>query len=361
MQMVDPRNLKCISKVSSMMAENDLCDIYRIRNPEIKRFTRRRKTPLTQRRLDYFLIPDCLQEAVQTIEIIPSVQSDHSALKLKFCTIQNEARGRGYWKFNNSLIRDKEFVEAMKIVIPNFLKSASSFDDLMVKWEFVKYKCRDLSRKGSIEKLGRGNCDVELQNKLAELENMITTNSSEEVITEYNNCKCDLETLYNYITAGIIVRSKSNWYEFGKKSSKYFLNLEKCNKAESHVRKIITENNSEISEPQEILLHIKEFYSTLYKRRSTKGEEECLEYLKTLKIPKLRDVEHDSCEGLLTKKECWDALQRMKNDKSPGSDGLTKEFYVCFFNEVNNILITALNHSFTTGMLSTSQRQALIT
>ena len=157
------------------------------------------------------------------------------------------------------------------------------------------------------------------------------------------------------------MRSKSNWCEFGEKSSKYFLNLEKRNKAKSHVHTIITENNSEISEPQAILLRIKEFYSTLYKRRSTKGEEECLEYLKTLKIPKLSDVERESCEGLLTKKECWDALQRMKNDKSPGSDGLTKEFYVCFFNEVSNILITALNHSFATGMLSTSQRQALIT
>ena len=83
--------------------------------------------------------------------------------------------------------------------------------------------------------------------------------------------------------------------------------------------------------------------------------------MKTLKIPKLSDVERESCEDLLTKIECWDALQRMKNDKSPGSDGLTKEFYVCFFNEVSNTLITALNHSFTTGMLSTSQRQAVIT
>ena len=60
-------------------------------------------------------------------------------------------------------------------------------------------------------------------------------------------------------------------------------------------------------------------------------------------------------------KECWDALQRMKDDKGPGSDGLTKEFYVCFLNEVSKILITALNHSFTTGMLSTSQCQTLIT
>ena len=79
-----------------MMAENGLCDIYRIRNSEIKRFTWHRKTSFKQRRLDYFLISDCLQEAVQTIEIIWSVQPDHSAIKLNLCTIQNEAKGRGY-------------------------------------------------------------------------------------------------------------------------------------------------------------------------------------------------------------------------------------------------------------------------
>ena len=54
--------------------------------------------------------------------------------------------------------------------------------------------------------------------------------------------------------------SKSNWYEFGEKSSKYFLNLEKRSKAKSHVRTMITENNSEISKPQAILLRIKDFY-----------------------------------------------------------------------------------------------------
>ena len=80
-----------------------------------------------------------------------------------------------------------------------------------------------------------------------------------------------------------------------------------------------------------------------------------------VKIPKLSDVERESCEGLLTRKECWDALQRMKNDKSPRSDGLTNEFYVRFFNEVSNILSTALSHSFTAGLLSKSQHQALIT
>ena len=50
----------------------------------------------------------------------------------------------------------------------------------------------------------------------------------------------------------------------------------------------------------------------------------------------------------------------MKNGKSPGNDGLTKEFYVCFFEEINQFLIEALNESFNTGQLSISQRQAVI-
>ena len=51
----------------------------------------------------------------------------------------------------------------------------------------------------------------------------------------------------------------------------------------------------------------------------------------------------------------------MKNGKSPGNDGLTKEFYVCFFNEIFNYLLNALKESFNIGQLPTSQRQAVIT
>ena len=47
--------------------------------------------------------------------------------------------------------------------------------------------------------------------------------------------------------------------------------------------------------------------------------------------------------------------------KSPCNDSLTKEFYVCFFKIVGQYLIDALNLSFDYGMLSTSQRQAVIT
>ena len=51
----------------------------------------------------------------------------------------------------------------------------------------------------------------------------------------------------------------------------------------------------------------------------------------------------------------------MKNGKSPGNDGLTKEFYVGFFKRLHLPSLKSLNYAFTGGELSTSQKQAVIT
>ena len=46
----------------------------------------------------------------------------------------------------------------------------------------------------------------------------------------------------------------------------------------------------------------------------------------------------NKCEGRLSKQECWDALQSFGNNKSPGNDGLSKEFYICFLTRSMPIL-----------------------
>ena len=62
------------------------------------------------------------------------------------------------------------------------------------------------------------------------------------------------------LTQGIILRSRVDWYEHGGKSSKYVLNLEKRNKAKSHIRKILNSDSVELSEPETILSSIKSFF-----------------------------------------------------------------------------------------------------
>ena len=50
----------------------------------------------------------------------------------------------------------------------------------------------------------------------------------------------------------------------------------------------------------------------------------------------------------------------MKNEKSPGSDGLTKEFYIIFWNDLKDILKEMLNNIYLANTLSESQKEGII-
>ena len=193
------------------------------------------------------------------------------------------------------------------------------------------------------------------------LEISLSTNSNETLPEEYYKYKNELKSIYNFIAEGIILHSKASWYEHGEKSSKYFLNLEKRSKAKSHLQKIINSDGHEVCDETEIRQKLKQFYSSLHKRRSNKTVDECMSYLANISLSKLTDEEKLSCEGKLTKNECWIALSSMGNNKSPGNNGLSKEFYICFLDEIHNYLLESLNYSFIHGQLSHSQHQAMIT
>ena len=99
---------------------------------------------------------------------------------------------------------------------------------------------------------------------MREFKEQLTTASNDQLINDYNKCKEELQSLYDYITGGIILRARATWYEKGEKSAKYFLNLEKRNKTKSHVRKLINPDGSEETNPKNFLANIKSFYSELY-------------------------------------------------------------------------------------------------
>ena len=51
----------------------------------------------------------------------------------------------------------------------------------------------------------------------------------------------------------------------------------------------------------------------------------------------------------------------MQNNKSPGSDGITTEFYKIFWNDIKLYLINSLNYSNQIGELTELQKQGIIT
>ena len=172
----------------------------------------------------------------------------------------------------------------------------------------------------------------QLEKEAEKIEHSITEHCEPILLNQLETTNAELDELYIYITEGSILRSKVRWFDHGEKSSKYFFGLEKRNKIKTHIQKLLAHPHSseEITEFNEVQNELKRFYKNLYTKQSLKTEKDFLEYLSKFNAPKLSDSDKSICEGKLTLNECWPALSSMKNDKSPGNHGLTKEVYVCF-------------------------------
>ena len=92
----------------------DLVDIYRKVYPAKRAYSWRKFNTIQQSRLDYLLISDSLIDKVINVDICSGYRSDHSIVCVTLNNLQLSGRPRCYWKFNNSLLRDKDFVNIIK-------------------------------------------------------------------------------------------------------------------------------------------------------------------------------------------------------------------------------------------------------
>ena len=190
---------------------------------------------------------------------------------------------------------------------------------------------RQFARRHSIDKARRRREKRKAsEQKVKELESLISTGAEECSLQEYNKCKQDLKEIYNYITEGIILRSKTDWYELGEKSTKYFLNLEKRNEAKSHIRMILTDSSSEITDSKAILSELKSFYSDLYEQKGTKTKADCLHYISNFSVPKLSEEDRTICEGELSKKNAMMPYFHWVTTKAQEMMGFLRSFMFAF-------------------------------
>ena len=83
-------------------------------NEDTRKYTWRRLNPTKkQERLDYVLVSDSIFSFVTDSDIVPGYKTDHSDIILKL-QLQDLERGRNYWKFNNTLLKDKKYIEGVK-------------------------------------------------------------------------------------------------------------------------------------------------------------------------------------------------------------------------------------------------------
>ena len=127
------------------------------------------------------------------------------------------------------------------------------------------------------------------------------------------------------------------------------------------ITRLTKDDESCLTDPKEVLEEQRRFYSKLYSSQNPCVNDPRFNLLFTGNMIKTLDNEQkESCEGLLTVEECKEALNNFSKNKSPGTDGLTAEFYSFFCNLLSDTMVNSFNYGFQKGKLTVSQRQSII-
>ena len=119
-------------------------------------------------------------------------------------------------------------------------------------------------------------------------------------------------------------------------------------------------NRKEICDQAKINDEIKNFFEEAFKCHNGKSFTNLSNILNSRDPSCLTNEQKDFCEIELGQKKLFNAFKSMTNNKAPENDGLSKEFYEAFSNELNDPHLKSFYHAKTYKEFSTSQRQAVI-
>ena len=359
-------NFKCRNTVSSWMTEANIQDIWRIKNPNKRQYTWTSNTkPPIMCRLDFFLVSGNINGHYKNCDIVPGYRSDHSCITLNI-DVNEETRGRGFWKFNSELLLDQEFKKDVKKTILD-ISTTNAPCEPDILWDTMKCAIRGIcishsvkNKKNKQKRVQEATWNIQKLEEARVIE-MIGLNSPEkieEIEADLTRERRTIDEVIEEDTEAAAKRSKCDWYEAGDTNSKLFLNLEKSRAEQKCIRRLEKEDGSITTDAKEIMEEEYSYYKKLYTSSTKKNHEN--KDLFTTESPKISEEYHQDLTSEITEDEIWKIIKTSPLNKSPGIDGFTTEFYIEFWPWIKDYMIQSFRTSLDKGFLSTTQRRGVI-
>ena len=163
-----------------------------------------------------------------------------------------------------------------------------------------------------------------------------------------------LKSIFDSELEGSKIRSRAKWLEEGEAPTRFCFNLENQRHEKSLLSSALTPEGDEVSSLPEMTEAHERFYSALFAEEEIDlhVQHELLSHVSS----RLSDSDRESCEGLLSLGETTQALNLSNRNKTPGSNGLTVEFY---WSGLGPLLVGVLNESLSDGELCESMKSSV--
>ena len=303
--------------------------------------------------LDRFIVNRIETIAGYLVEMCPL--SDHQMIILDlFQSKTDKKTARGVWKLNTSLLKNIKTREKLKIFWEEWQLMKHNFNSYKEWWDKGKDKIKKiLIQIGIREAKDRKNEEKTLKEEF------------KEEIKKGNYCsgrlheiRKKLNDIMQYKIEGAKIRSRELQWPSHEKGSKDFFAMENKNYKRGVIDSIL-KDKTEILEKERIKEEIYEYYKNLYTSEKLRSQDmdQFVGILSRFNIPK------ETKRGInkfISIKEAKRALEKMKNNRSPGSDGLPKEFYLELWDTIGEDLVETLNNNILSGSMTNTQKEAII-
>ena len=211
-------------------------------------------------------------QKVTKADIEPGIKSDHSVISLEVELTGNK-RGPGLWRFNNSLLENKQITGQIRAQILSAIRRQGQYSNIHDSGVFLEVllgNIRALCIRQSI-RLAREKRQLEknLEEKLKDFEVRLTTANSQSdrtdaLVDEYTTVKNELEEFKVAAAKRAMLFSQAKWLEEGEKPTKYFLNLERRRARERIIYMIENSRGEILNNDRAILRSCKEYFEALH-------------------------------------------------------------------------------------------------
>lgn len=332
------------SKVfKNILAKYKLLDAFRVKYPNTLSVTWTSHN--VGCRLDRYYVSKLFEACISDCYVLPCHISDHDFVLLKLNVSGSIAIGKSYWKLNNEILEEHDFVNSFKF----YWKIVSRTDEINLVWwdnmkTCIKEFCMDYSKRKNID------IHKHIKSLKQDYQKCITLGKKADI-------KEKIKRIENDIFKGVFIRSKAHFIDSNENPTSYFFQTETSKNSERIITNINKDGDS-FTDTEDIVTCFTDFYTDLYKDEQI---DPSLNNIFLKNLPQVSKTENFILGAPITKDEILSSLKQMDSTKTPGCDGLTSAFYIKFFDIFGDILVKLYKLCFELGEMSNSQKISYIT
>ena len=331
----------------------DLKDSYIMKRHKGKFFTWKQKK--ASARLDRFYVDKNIN--IRNIEKYECASSDHDLVINELDISHGKRRGKGVWKCNNKVFEMNDFKTELRFLISKEQELPEYKTDPVNWWIKVKNKIKTLCIKYSnILKQNENEEKLKLENEVNRYKNVLGNENYEK---KYFDAK---RKLNDFILKNMKEKLiKQRYRNFGKNyfTTKEFFRQFRKARRDRQIEKLKDKEGLIKTDTSDLLEIAKDFYVNLYKKRNVDKEAQKMFLEKIEK--KITNADINFLNRVITSLELEQALKKTKENRSPGIDGISANFYKYCFEIIGVPLTNVLNTCFCTGLVPYDMKISILT